>query len=1500
MKAIGLYDPSFERDSCGVGFVANISGQRNHDVLQKAIQAVVNLTHRGAIAGDAKTGDGAGILTQIPQKLFAREAAKLAGERGTRFKPGDMAVGMFFLPREKELADRCRKIVQEEAAEEKLVWLGWRPVPVDPSVLGNHARASQPEIVQALLARPETISVEEYERLLYLVRNSIEQKILHLGVEGFYIPSFSNHTLVYKGLFVASQLKKFFLDLSDPLYETAIAVFHQRYSTNTMPNWFMAQPFRFLGHNGEINTLMGNRNWMRAREPELHSEAWGERIERLKPIVQPGGSDSASLDNVMETLVMSGRDLLHAAMMLVPEPWENMPHMNPTHRAFYQYHSCIMEPWDGPAALAFSDGRIVAACLDRNGLRPARYLITKDGLVVMASEAGVLELEEGEIVEKGKLGPGRVIAIDTTKGKFYRDQEIKDFYAARNPYSDWVRRQMHTLSFHMMEPQPNGKPLDLGALKQKQAAFGYTQEEISMVLKPMAADGKEPVGSMGDDTPHAVLSKKPRLLYTYFKQMFAQVTNPPIDSLREEIVMSLYTLLGQRRSCFEETEQHARLLQLTSPVLTDLELESIRQLKDKEFASATLETLFPVTDGVEGLEKAVRRLCRQASLAIDQGKRIIILSDQGADRQLIHIPDLLAVGAVHHHLIREGKRMKVSLLCETAEARDVHHVALLIGYGASAVNPYLAYEIIRALVETGEFKDLDLPKGLKNYKKALEEGILKIMSKMGISTVSSYHGAQIFEAIGLDTQLVNDCFTGTSSRVSGIRYAEIAADLFKWHKTAFPGDGSNSTLEAGGYYRFRKEGEYHAFNPDVIRFLHAAVESGQWEDYQKFADTVNHREPVTLRDLMDFAPGKPIPIDEVEPIEEIRKKFCVSGMSHGALSRETHETLAMAMNRIKGKSSSGEGGEDPSRYHVIKNGDSPNSVIKQVASGRFGVTPEYLASAIQFEIKMAQGSKPGEGGQLPGYKVTQEIAANRHTVPGVALISPPPHHDIYSIEDLAQLIYDLKTSNARATVCVKLVSEAGVGTIAAGVAKGHADTILISGHDGGTGASPLSSIKYAGSAWELGLSEAQQVLVLNDLRGRVRLRADGGQKTGRDVVIAAILGAEEYGFGTAPVVAAGCCMVRQCHLNTCPVGVATQDEKLRAKYDGPVEHVVHYFNFVAREIREILAQLGFRKLDDIVGHTGLLTRKPEEYFKDHPKAAKLDLSKILTQVDPEHKRPWKHTQERNDRDEVPFDNWLIQHGQAALAGLGQVRLESPIRNTNRAVGTRLSGEIARRYGNAGLPDGTIEVKFRGSAGQSFGAFLIRGVRLILEGEANDYVGKGMAGGELIIYPPRESRFDWRQNVIIGNTVMYGATGGILYAAGRAGERFCVRNSGGRAVVEGLGDHGCEYMTGGIVVVLGKVGRNFGAGMTGGMAFILDEEGGLPNLYNPQLVQLEQVESEKDVETLQGMIAQHAEYTGSLFAKEILLRRTHYLPYFRKVVPKAQVARIEAAVGAMKK
>ena len=1470
-----MYKDLNEKDACGVGFVANQFGNRSHDIIKMATQAVTNLTHRGAVAADAKTGDGAGILTQIPEKLFEKALEELGSPCDSI---NDVGVGMIFLPRGGSSAEG-RALVEKTLQQYGVPLLGWRAVPLDLSALGTKALETLPEIQQVLVGRPDQLADDAFERRLYLICKALEHRITAAGLDEFHIASFSHRTIVYKGLLVAPQLSQFYLDLKDSDFEAALAVFHQRYSTNTSSTWMLAQPFHTLAHNGEINTLMGNRNWMRAREADLQSPLWQEDIQKLVPIINQYGSDSMSLDSVLALLTHSDRDILHAVMCLIPEAYEQIADMPDVLKACYEYLSCISEPWDGPAAIAFTDGVVVGASLDRNGLRPARYKVTEDGTVVMGSEVGIIELDDSRVIEKGRLGPGQMIAVDTAEGKLLKNSEIKRRVAEQKPYAEWVQKGIVTLP---TQTDDTAATTDIvpEQLAMYQKAFGYMTEDIERFIKPMITEAKEAIGSMGDDTPPAVISRHPRLFYSYFKQRFAQVTNPPIDSIRERLVMSLTTYLGRRHSLLTETAAHARLIRLTSPILTNSDLQALRELDIPDFEIETLSVCFRVSAGKQGLETALEMLCQRASAAVDAGTSLLVLSDKDVSPDFAPIPMALAVGAVHHHLIREGKRMRVSLIAETGDAREEHHFAVLIGYGAAAVNPYLTFSTIVQLAEDDELTGLTATKAVETYKSTVEKGILKIMAKMGISTVSSYRGAQIFEALGINTTVIDKCFTGTTSRLNGIGFSEIAAETLHFHTKAFSSPEADISLEEAGYFRFRRNGEFHAFNPTVFKSLHRFVKAGKSEDYEKYVDAVESGEPSSLRDLLAFKPSTPVPIEEVEPAADIVRRFTTGSMSFGALSRETHETLAIAMNRLGAKSGSGEGGESATRFKPQPNGDLASSAIKQVASGRFGVTPSYLISARELEIKMAQGSKPGEGGQIPGHKVTAEIASIRHSVPGVPLISPPPHHDIYSIEDLAQLIYDLKQANPRAKVAVKLVSEFLVGTIASGVAKGYADVIQVSGHEGGTGASPLSSIKNAGTPWELGLAETQRALVENELRDRVVLRADGGMRSGRDIVIAAMLGAEEYGFGTIAMVATGCVMARQCHLNTCPVGVATQDPALRAKYPGTPEMVVNFMIGVANEVRAILANLGYRSLNDIIGRPELL--QPID-LADYPKAALLDLSEILTSADPTGTQPRYHLQERNDREDVPLDDQILMDAAEAIERKTSIHLSYPIRNTHRTVGAKLSGEIARRYGDAGLPDRTIQCHFEGSAGQSFGAFCISGVQLVLTGEANDYVGKGMAGGELIIKPVSTAPFRTDQNTIIGNTVLYGATGGTLYAAGGVGERFCVRNSGATAVVEGVGDHSCEYMTAGTVIILGETGRNFGAGMTGGTAYVLDENGQFEKKYNQDWVKIEKVNSETDIKSLMALIQNHAAYTGSEHAENILTDWETFLPYFWKIV-----------------
>ncbi|MDP2887164.1 MAG: glutamate synthase large subunit [Ignavibacteria bacterium] len=1478
-----LYDPRFEHDACGTGFVASIAGEKSHEIVRQAIRSVCNLTHRGAVAADTQTGDGAGILTQLPVRFFAEQVAGL----GSRIESGDdLGVGMFFMPVNEDAYALCKALVEHSVSRHGLGLLGWRKVPVDMAVIGDSSALTAPRIQQILVKKPRHLGAAEYERQLYLVRKEIEKHLLKTQIEDFYVCSFSSRTIVYKGLMIATALDRFYPDLQNPMFESSFGIYHQRYSTNTFPTWNLAQPFRMLAHNGEINTIQGNRIWTSAREAEIASDYWGDDTRFLKPLIQAKGSDSANLDNALEALTLSGRSVLHAMMMLVPEAWRARDDITQQAKDFYEYNECFSEAWDGPAALIFTDGLTVAATLDRNGLRPARYKITSTGLIVLGSEVGALEIDDALVVEKGRLGPGQMIAVNTARGVLLKDLEIKNEIGAHKPYSEWVRNITKLHRLPNVQDHTNDA-LSADDLVRSQVCFGYGAEELSTLFKPMMEGAKEPIGSMGDDAPHAILSKLPKLLPSYFSQQFAQVTNPPIDPIRERLVMSLASKLGYRRNWFGETAGHAKQVELESPILFNSELERLRSLEDPEFQTVTLSLLFRVAECEDGMQVAIQKLCQAAESAADEGKFLVVLSDRGIDKEKAPIPVLLAVGAVHNHLLRQQKRLKLSVVAETGEPRDVHHFATLIGYGANAVNPYLAFETIRSLVSPQAARTVSLDQACSNYRVAIENGILKVMSKMGISLLGSYRGAQIFEAIGIADDVVERHFTGTPTRIGGIGLREIAWEALERHSRAFKAE--HADLHDEGLYRYRRNGERRAWSPEALRAMQKLRISGAEEDYDHLKKALSGSGPIGLKDLLEFKKmSSPVPLEEVEPTEDIRKRFTTAAMSLGALSPETHEMIAISMNRIGGKSNSGEGGEDPRRYHALPNGDSSNSAIKQVASARFGVTAEYLASAKELEIKMAQGSKPGEGGQIPGNKVSPLIARLRKAMPGVALISPPPHHDIYSIEDLAQLIYDLKQVNPRARVCVKLVSEAGVGTIAAGVAKAYADVILISGHEGGTGASPLSSIKNAGAPWELGIAEAQQVLVMNGLRERVTLRVDGGLKTGRDIVIAAMLGAEEFNFGTAALIALGCRYVRQCHLNTCPVGIATQDEKLRARIDGNPDMLVRYLSAVANDVRQILAELSFRSLNEVIGRTDLLRQLT---VTDHPKANTIDLSRILARRNYEREQRFR-VWYRNDKPDKPLDDTILQDVKDALRDKAPVVRSYRIRNTNRSIGAKLSGEIAYLYGDHGLPPNTIELRFTGSAGQSFGAFLVQGIKLVLIGEANDYVGKGMCGGEIVIAPPRQ-RMNNTHDVVLGNTVLYGATRGALFACGRAGERFAVRNSGALAVVEGTGDHACEYMTNGSVVVLGTVGRNFGAGMTGGNAYVLDFLGDFRKRCNTELVRFHRLDDTEDERVLLSFISRHVEATNSVRAQKILMHWTEYQSMFWKVVPTQSVTKFDS-------
>jgi glutamate synthase (NADPH/NADH) large chain len=1483
--AQGLYDPAHEHDACGIGFVASIRCEKSHEIVRQGIQVLINLTHRGACGCDPETGDGAGILIQIPHKFFARECSQLGFELPAE---GEYAVGMTFLPVEKHQRLQCEGILERIISEEGLSVLGWRDTPVNGDAIGRVARASQPYIQQIFVGRPEGLDEDAFERKLYVVRKLAEREIAESDVqdkEFFYIPSLSARTIVYKGLLLAPQIENFYAELSDPDVMSALCLVHQRFSTNTFPSWQLAHPYRYIAHNGEINTLKGNVNWMHARQSILESPLFGDDIKKLFPIVAPSGSDSANFDNAVELLFQSGRSLPHVLAMLIPEAWSGNPHIKPEKRAFYEYHASLMEPWDGPAAMAFTDGRVIGATLDRNGLRPGRFVVTHDGLVVMASEAGVLDIDPENIMTKGRLQPGKMFLVDTVAGRIIADKEIKRQLASRQPYQQWLEQNQITMA-QLPEPSRVHRS-DTGTMLPRQRAFGYTEEDLRMILEPMASKGEEPVGSMGTDTPLACLSDRPQPLFNYFKQLFAQVTNPPVDPIREEMVMSLISYIGTERNILEETPENCHTLKLPHPILTNRDLEKLRRVSRGDLLATTLPALFRGADGEAGLKRALDELCQRASLAVKSGYTLLILSDRGVDKEYAPIPSLLALAAVHNLLVREETRTQVALIIESGEPREVMHFALLIGYGASAVNPYLAIETLEDLASRGYLPDgINAELAVKHFIKATNKGLLKTFSKMGISTLQSYRGAQVFEAIGLNKELVDAYFAGTTSRLEGIGLSVIAREAQMKHEYAFgPVTESDTELAVGGSYHFRTKGEYHLLNPETISKLQHAVRQDSFKTFQEYTDLIDQqsRNMATLRSLMQIKKAKkPIPIEKVESAKEIVKRFTTGAMSFGSISKEAHETLAIAMNRIGGKSNTGEGGEDENRFKPDSNGDWRRSAVKQVASARFGVTTNYLVNADELQIKMAQGAKPGEGGQLPGHKVDEVIARLRHSTPGVGLISPPPHHDIYSIEDLAQLIYDLKNVNPQARIAVKLVAEVGVGTVAAGVAKAHADVVLISGDSGGTGASPLSSIKHAGIPWELGLAETQQVLLLNDLRSRIRVQTDGKLQTGRDVVIAALLGAEEFGFATAPLVAMGCIMMRKCHLNTCSVGIATQDPALRAQFAGQPEHVINFFFFIAEQMRQMMAEMGFKKVDDMVGRVDMLETQPAA---DHWKASGLDLSAIL--YNPAvPSRVARHCVLKQDHGlEVALDHQLIKHSQEGLDNRTPVEMSFPIRNVHRTVGAMLSGEIARRYGSEGLPDDTIRIRFDGSAGQSFGAFLAKGVTMTLEGEANDYVGKGLSGGRVIVYPPKNSGFVAEENIVIGNVVLYGATSGEAFFHGMAGERFAVRNSGAIAVVEGVGDHGCEYMTNGLVVVLGSCGRNFAAGMSGGIAYVFDERGDFTEKRcNLASVDLEPLIEAPDVKIVRDLITRHYEFTNSARARSILDNWSEVSARFIKIFP----------------
>jgi len=1483
MEQGSLYDSRDEHDACGVGFIAQINGRKSHKIVREAIQALCNLEHRGAIGGDMKTGDGAGILFQIPHRFFTRVVE-------FNLPPaGSYGVGFLFLPRGKDESARARELTEKSLRSEGATLLGWRRVPVQPECLGEQARREMPSFWQLFLTCPA--EGEALERRLYVLRKCLESAAVKAGwdVDRFYVPSLSSRTIVYKGMFVSTQFESFYPDLKDRDLSSALAVFHQRYSTNTFPSWYLAQPFRYLAHNGEINTLRRNVNNMHARESSLSSELFGEQIAKLGPIANPSLSDSAIFDNVLELLTQGGRSIEHGMIMMIPEAFGTRYHISQDKRAFYEYHAAVMEPWDGPAAIAFCNGARVGAILDRNGLRPARYLITKKGKVILSSEVGVLEIPPEEVLEKGRLAPGKMIVVDTERGRVIKDNEIKSAISRRKPYRHWLERNRIQLRGLLGAPRPVA--IDSARVALAQKAFGYTREDMQRIIAPMVDNSQEPVGSMGNDTPPAVLSERPQLLFNYFKQLFAQVTNPPIDPYRENLVMSLMSFVGKERNLLAETPEHCHQLKLSHPILTNDDIDMLRSSPIKDFRVCTVPILFDALAGTGTLERALEELYRQVEERIDEGYSLVILSDRGISRERAAIPSLLAIAGVHHHLVRRGKRHLSGLVIETGEAREVHHFATLVGYGASGINPYLVFESLGDLQELRLISaELTIQEAIEHYITAVKKGLLKVMSKMGISTIRSYRGAQIFEAVGLGKELVERCFTGTPSLIGGIGIDAVEADRLAIHAEAFepPAFSPQARLSAGyalpsgGLYSQRCSSEKHLFSPEAIALLQKATREGDYQVFKQYSRVVNDtgRNLCTLRSLFAFKPAEPVPIEDVEPVETIVKRFVSSAMSFGSISKEAHETLARAMNRLGSKSNSGEGGEDEYRFKGEVEGDSINSRIKQVASARFGVTSSYLISAEELQIKMAQGAKPGEGGQLPGHKVNEIIAKVRHSTPGVMLISPPPHHDIYSIEDLAQLIFDLKHANPKARVSVKLVSEVGVGTVAAGVAKGRADTVLISGGDGGTGASPLSSIMHTGTPWEIGLAETQAVLVRSNLRAQIRVQVDGQIKTGRDVIVAALLGAEEFGFATTALVSLGCVLMRKCHLNTCPVGVATQDPELRGRFRGKPEYVVNFMRFLAEEVREYMAELGFRGFEEMIGR---VERLEVTAANAHYKARGLDFSRVL-HVPELPEGGSLRCLHRPAEFEPSLDESLIAEAAPALERKKCVALEMPIRNCNRAVGATLSAELSRRYGAKGLAQDTIRVKFSGSAGQSFGAFLAPGITFELEGDANDYLGKGLSGGRIIIYPPKGSTFIPERNIITGNVNLFGATSGEVYINGMGGERFAVRNSGAVAVVEGVGDHGCEYMTGGRVIVIGETGINFAAGMSGGIAYVLDRNQLFDTRCNLEMVDVEPLVEEEDRQSLRKYLDRHVKATGSRNAIQILNTWEEMLPLFVKVIP----------------
>ncbi|WP_168123632.1 glutamate synthase large subunit [Paenibacillus sp. HB172176] len=1482
----GLYDPQFEKDACGMGFVANIKGRKSHKIIQQALTLLENMEHRGGQGAETNTGDGAGILLQIPHAFFEAELKK---QNIALPAQGEYAVGMIFMPQDASAREAIERELEDIISEEKQTLIGWRTVPTQDEKLGKSALLVKPYVRQVFIGKNADLQdTLAFERKLYVIRKRAELAVRYAGKPGgdmFYFSSLSSKKIVYKGMLTTEQVRSFYTELNDETVVTAMALVHSRFSTNTFPSWERAHPFHYLIHNGEINTLRGNVNWMHARQTLFASELFGDDLEKIKPIINPDGSDTAMFDNTLEFMYLAGRSLPHAAMMMVPEPWSGDEGMSDERKAFYEYHSTLMEPWDGPAAMGFTDGSMIGAMLDRNGLRPARYYVTKDDHIILGSEAGTVEIPAEDILYKDRLRPGRMLLVDTEQGRIISDEEVKAAIAAEHPYREWLNE--HLIDLEDLPEAPELPEYSHSTVQKRQQAFGYTFEDIRKVLEPMAGSGQEPIASMGYDAPLAILSQKPQRLYNYFKQLFAQVTNPPIDAIREEIITSTGTTIGPERNLLSPEPESCRHIKLDTPILSNEQFAKLRHVRRPGFKSITLPIFFAADSGEEGLRAALKQMCEAADRVIDKGHNVLILSDRGVDKENAAIPALLAVAALHHHLIRQGTRTKVSLLLESGEPREVHHFALLLGYGISAINPYLAFETLDDMIRQGMLKGISHDKAVKNFIKAGTKGVVKVLSKMGISTIQSYRGAQIFEALGLREDVINEYFTWTPSRIGGIGLDVIAADTLKHHNRAFSEqEGAEKELDSGGDYQWRKDGEDHLFTPQTIHTLQMASRSNDYKLYKKFSELVQgeNKKNLTLRSLLDFKPGGvAVPLEEVESVESIVKRFKTGAMSFGSISKEAHESLAIAMNRLGGKSNTGEGGEDPNRFTPDENGDLRRSAIKQVASGRFGVTSNYLVNADEIQIKMAQGAKPGEGGQLPGLKVYPWVAEVRGSTPGVGLISPPPHHDIYSIEDLAELIHDLKNANPRARINVKLVSEVGVGTIAAGVAKGRADVIMVSGFDGGTGASPMGSIRHAGLPWELGVAETHQTLMLNNLRDRVTLETDGKMMNGRDVAIAALLGAEEYGFSTAPLIVLGCIMMRVCQLDTCPVGVATQNPELRKKFMGAPSHVVNYLRFIAEDLREIMAELGFRTIEEMIGRVDRLETKS---LIEHYKAKGLDLSGILYEADVPKDAARHCVQEQNHGLDLSLDvQQLVPNAKPALESGELVRGTFPILNTNRVVGTILGSEVTRKYGAKGLPEDTIWYQFEGTAGQSFGAFVPNGITLSIEGDSNDYFGKGLSGGKIIVAPSPKATFVAEENVIIGNTALYGATSGEAYIRGIAGERFAVRNSGASVVVEGVGDHGCEYMTGGRVVVLGGTGRNFGAGMSGGVAYIYDAKGDFYNNCNLEMVLLERVEDEADASALHDMIEKHVKYTESAVGSAVLADWESAKSKFVKVIPK---------------